>query len=122
MTSVSLSGWRLAWRLALRELRGGLSGFRVFLASLTLGVAAIAAVASVNEAVSKALTADARVLFGGDLDVRLVQRTPTAADIWPMAGSSAPEMSQTVRTAGATRTAVRPAARPSRSFFRQRLS
>ena len=36
----------LAWRLARRELRGGIKGFRVFLACLTLGVAAIAAVAS----------------------------------------------------------------------------
>ena len=32
---------QLAWRLARRELRGGVAGFRVFLACLTLGVAAI---------------------------------------------------------------------------------
>jgi len=36
----------LAWRLALREMRHGLHGFRVFLACLTLGVFAIAAVGS----------------------------------------------------------------------------
>ena len=34
----------LAFRLALREMRGGLKGFRVFLACLALGVAAVAAV------------------------------------------------------------------------------
>jgi hypothetical protein len=33
-------------RLAVRELRGGLAGFRIFLACLALGVAAIAAVGS----------------------------------------------------------------------------
>ncbi len=32
----------LAWRLAGRELRGGLKGFRIFLACLALGVATIA--------------------------------------------------------------------------------
>lgn len=83
------AGWRLAWRLARRELRGGLAGFRVFLASLTLGVAAIAAVATVNEAVGTALEADARVLLGGDLDVRLVQRQPTTAEAAYLAGRAA---------------------------------
>ena len=34
----------VAARIARRELRGGLKGFRIFLACLTLGVAAIAAV------------------------------------------------------------------------------
>ena len=34
----------IAWRIAQRELRGGLKGFRIFLACLALGVAAIAAV------------------------------------------------------------------------------
>ena len=32
--------WRLAARLARRELRGGIHGFRIFLACLALGVAA----------------------------------------------------------------------------------
>ena len=36
--------WPLAWRLARRELRGGLAGFRVLILCLALGVAAIAAV------------------------------------------------------------------------------
>ena len=34
----------IAWTIARRELRGGLKGFRIFLACLTLGVAAIATV------------------------------------------------------------------------------
>ena len=40
--------WSLAWRLARRELRSGVRGFRVFLACLTVGVAAIAAVGSTS--------------------------------------------------------------------------
>jgi putative ABC transport system permease protein len=75
-----MSGLGLAWRLARRELRGGIAGFRVFLASLTLGVAAIAAVTSVSEAVNRALIADARQLLGGDVEARLVQRRPSQAE------------------------------------------
>lgn len=64
-------------RFALRELRGGLAGFRIFLACLALGVAAIAAAGSTNEAVQRGLEADARVLLGGDLEVELTYRPPT---------------------------------------------
>ena len=67
----------LALRLARRELRGGLRGFRIFLACLTLGVAAIAAVGSVSEAMLTGLASNGRTLLGGDLDVRLVHREAT---------------------------------------------
>ena len=42
---------RIAATFARRELRGGLRGFRVFLACLALGVAAIAAVGTVRAAI-----------------------------------------------------------------------
>lgn len=60
---------RTVWRLALRELRGGLRGFRIFLACLILGVTAIAAVGSVASALDAGLEADARSLLGGDLEI-----------------------------------------------------
>ena len=41
----------VAGRIARRELRGGLKGFRVFLACLALGVGAIAAIGSVRESI-----------------------------------------------------------------------
>jgi len=59
----------LAWRFARRELRGGLRGFAVFLACLTLGVAAIAAVGVINAGVIEALERDASALLGGDLKI-----------------------------------------------------
>lgn len=65
------AGWPLALRLARRELRGGLKGFRIFLACLTLGVTAIAGVGSVSDAVLTGLQRDARVLLGGDMELRL---------------------------------------------------
>ena len=46
---------RLAGRFARREMRGGLRGFRLFLACLALGVAAIAAVGSVRSAIEGGL-------------------------------------------------------------------
>ena len=64
-------GLLLALRLARRELRGGLRGFRIFLACLTLGVAAIAGVGSVSEAMLQGLQRDGRILLGGDMDLRL---------------------------------------------------
>lgn len=64
----------LAWRIARREMRTGLKGFRVFLACLALGVAAIAAVGSLSQSVKAGLMADARVLLGGDVSVRMQHR------------------------------------------------
>jgi len=68
----------LALRLARRELRGGLRGFRAFLASLVLGIGAIAAVGSLTESLLDGLRGDGRVLLGGDLDLRLAHREITA--------------------------------------------
>jgi putative ABC transport system permease protein len=71
--------WALAWRLARRELRSGVRGFRVFLACITVGVAAIAAVGSTSSGLTASLSDDAREILGGDVSVRLVHR-PAAPD------------------------------------------
>ena len=63
-----------AWNIARRELRGGLSGFRIFLACLALGVAAIAAVGSVRYAIEEGLTREASALLGGDAEARFTYR------------------------------------------------
>ena len=65
----------LAVRLAARGLRGGLKGFRLFVACLALGVAAIAGVGMFSDAVVAGLKANARELLGGDVDIRLHNRT-----------------------------------------------
>ncbi|WP_172298461.1 ABC transporter permease [Pseudoruegeria sp. HB172150] len=72
--------FRNAARIARRELRGGLAGFRVFLACLTLGVAAIAAVGSVRESVEQGLARDAAVILGGDAEIELTYRFATEAE------------------------------------------
>ncbi|HEX9790342.1 MAG TPA: FtsX-like permease family protein [Kiloniellales bacterium] len=72
--------WPLALRLAWRELRGAARSFRFFLACLTLGVAAIAGVGSLSEAMLGGLRADGRVLLGGDIDLSLSQREINPAE------------------------------------------
>jgi putative ABC transport system permease protein len=71
------ASWGLAARIALRELRTGLAGFRLFLACLALGVAAIAGILSMSRAVEEGLRADARVLLGGDVSVSQSYRPAT---------------------------------------------
>ena len=79
MNDDSAVTWTLAWRLARRELRSGVRGFRVFLACLAVGVAAIAAVGSTAAGLNASLVNDAREILGGDVSVRLVHR-PAEAD------------------------------------------
>jgi len=71
---------RFAFRLARRELRGGLRGFRIFLACLVLGVTAIAGIGSLTEAVVAGIRGDARLLLGGDVSARLVYRAANPAE------------------------------------------
>ena len=52
-----MSGLALAFRLARRELRAGVKGFRVFIACLALGVGAIAGVGSLSESIVAGLRA-----------------------------------------------------------------
>jgi putative ABC transport system permease protein len=71
----------LPLRWALRELRGGLRGFWIFLACLALGVAVIAGVGSVAASVAAGLGVNARALLGGDIELHLVHRTATADEL-----------------------------------------
>ena len=70
----------LAFRLAARELRGGVRGFRIFLACLAVGVAAIAAASSTAEAFRQGLSSQAREILGGDIAISVQQRDFTPAE------------------------------------------
>ncbi len=78
--------WRLAARLARRELRGGIHGFRIFLACLALGVAAIAAVGQVRSAIQGGLADQGAVLLGGDAQAQFTYRFADEAERAFMAG------------------------------------
>jgi putative ABC transport system permease protein len=64
----------LSWRLACRELRGGLRGFYVFIACIALGVGAIAGVGSLANSVSAGLAQEGQVILGGDLAFSVMHR------------------------------------------------
>ncbi len=67
-------GGSLAMRYALRELRGGLRGFYVFIACIALGVTAIAGVGSVAASLGEGLAREGRTLLGADVAFSLIQR------------------------------------------------
>jgi putative ABC transport system permease protein len=64
----------LVWRLALRELRGGLTGFGIFLGCIALGVAAIAGVSSISRSLTEGITREGRKILGGDMAFSLIHR------------------------------------------------
>lgn len=70
----------LALTIARRELRGGLKGFRVFLACLALGVAAIAAVGTLRTGIQQGLTDQGAVILGGDAEMRFTYRPADAEE------------------------------------------
>ena len=69
---------RLAWRLALRELRGGLGGFYVFLICIALGTGTIAAVNSLAYGLTDGIRAEGQSLLGGDASFSLIHRQASA--------------------------------------------
>jgi putative ABC transport system permease protein len=71
----------LSLRYALRELRGGLRGFYVFIACIALGVMAIAGVGSVAASLSDGLAREGRNLLGGDVSFVLFQREANPAEV-----------------------------------------
>lgn len=72
--SLRLASLPVPLRLALREMRGGLSGFAIFLACLAIGVASIAGVGSLAGAMQDGLAREGRAILGGDLGVSLIHR------------------------------------------------
>ncbi|MEO0356781.1 MAG: FtsX-like permease family protein [Pseudomonadota bacterium] len=73
-----------AWRFALRELRAGwrdgLRGFRIFIACLALGVAAIAAVGSVRAAIESGLADNGARILGGQAELEFTYRFANDAE------------------------------------------
>ena len=71
----------LPLRYALRELRGGLRGFYVFIACIALGVMTISGVGSVAASLGDGLAREGRTLLGGDVAFSLFQREAKPEEI-----------------------------------------
>ncbi len=67
----------ILFTLIRREQRARVQGLWVFLASLILGVAAIAGIGSINSSVTAGLKANGQRILGGDIELRLTQRNAT---------------------------------------------
>ncbi|AXV16676.1 glycosyl transferase family 1 [Neorhizobium sp. SOG26] len=65
---------KIALRLALREMRGGLGGFYIFLACIALGTGAIAVVNSVSLAITSAIASQGQEILAGDIRFELNNR------------------------------------------------
>ena len=63
-----------AWTIALRELRGGLRGFYIFLACIALGTGAIASVNSISSSIVEAISTQGQSLLAGDIRFELNNR------------------------------------------------
>ncbi len=99
-----MSELTLSWRLARRELRGGFGRFRILLACLILGVAAITAVGNLSESVLGGLRSDGKKLLGGDIDIRLLHRSASPEQLAYLRARS-----QTLSATITLRAMVRPA-------------
>lgn len=97
------NGLSLALRFALREWRGGLSGFYVFIACIALGVFAISGVGAISASLSDGLSRQARVLLGGDVTFALFQREASAEELSFMRGAG--EFSRVATLRGMARAA-----------------
>jgi len=107
---VSVSRFGISLRLALRELRGGVRGFGVFLACLAIGVTAIAGVGSFARALSDGMLREGSRILGGDIAFSLIHRqaSPAEMDFFKSSGavSEIGSMRAMTRTAGGAATLV----------------
>ncbi len=79
-TPWSMSGVPFILRLALRDLRGGIRGFGIFLACIALGVAAIVGVGSIARGLSDGLAREGRRILGGDVAFSVIHRELAPAE------------------------------------------
>src|SRR5215213_10293592 len=104
MTFVSpamASRW-LPVRLALRELRGGLRGFMVFIACIALGVMAIAGVGSFARSLADGVAREGSTILGGDVAFSLISREASPAEQAFLGSKGALSSSATMRTMART--------------------
>ncbi|WP_114953045.1 ABC transporter permease [Sphingosinicella terrae] len=101
---MSASGWRLAWRIARRDLHASFRGLRLLFLCLFLGVATLAAIGSLTATITAELAERGRALLGGDLQISMMQREANAEE--KAAFAAAGTLSETIRL----RAMARPAA------------
>ena len=81
MSPLRVGAWASALpfglRFALRDLLGDPRGFRIFIACIVIGVAAISGVSGLSRALSQGLAREGRTILGGDASFAVVSRELT---------------------------------------------
>lgn len=67
--------------IALREIRGGLKGFRVFIICLALGSMALATISSIKKSIDVGLKEKGVEVLGGDISIKLTYRFATQEEL-----------------------------------------
>jgi putative ABC transport system permease protein len=75
-----MNDWRIAWTLARRELDWRFRGLRLLLVCLFIGVATLAAIGSLADAIGRELGARGQVILGGDLEFSVSGRDADPAE------------------------------------------
>ena len=86
-----------AWRLARRDLRGGLGELGLLWLCLAIAVAAIASVTSIASSIDSAIASNGRSLIGGDLVVRSAQHEASAEELAALTAQGRVSKSVTLR-------------------------
>lgn len=70
-----------AWTIARRDLRGRFVGLRLLIICLLLGVATLAAIGSLTQAITEELANRGQIILGGDIEVSVAQREATDEEL-----------------------------------------
>ena len=84
-----------AWTIARRDLRGRFVGLRLLIICLFLGVATLAAIGSLTDAITEELANRGQAILGGDLEIAVAQREATNEEL--VALREAGTLSETLR-------------------------
>ncbi|MBV6657760.1 MAG: ABC transporter permease [Devosiaceae bacterium] len=83
------ANFALSFTYAMRELRGGLRGFLIFLACIALGVASISGVNALAQSMTGGLANEGRGILGGDIALELIQREASRDEMSFLQGQGA---------------------------------
>ena len=84
-----------AWTIARRDLRGRFVGLRLLIVCLFLGVATLAAIGSLTNAITEELANRGQAILGGDLEIAVAQREATTTELTAL--NQAGTLSETIR-------------------------
>ena len=78
---ISFGNLKFSAQMAIRELRSGISGFRIFLICLVLGVGTITAVGTVKSGIEFAIIEKGSELLGGDAEAEFTYRSANTEEL-----------------------------------------